>query len=52
MADAGDRSQEDPDDSPPGPAREGFEAFVRANPTISLVGALVVGVMIGRLGLL
>jgi hypothetical protein len=52
MADDSDPSEQDPDDSPLAPAREGFEAFVRANPTILLVGALVVGVMIGRLGLL
>jgi hypothetical protein len=47
-----DHPEEDPDESSLAPAREGFEAFVRANPTISVVGALVIGVIIGRLGLL
>jgi hypothetical protein len=47
-----DHPEEDPDESPSAPAREGFEALVRANPTISVVGALVIGVIIGRLGLL
>ena len=40
------------DPPPPPPPPHGFEHFVRHNPTAAVVGALVVGVILGKIGLL
>lgn len=37
---------------PPPPPPGGFEHFVRHNPIGAVVGALVIGVLLGRLGIL
>jgi hypothetical protein len=37
---------------PPPPVEEGLDAFVRRNPTTSVVGALIAGILLGRLGIL
>jgi hypothetical protein len=44
-------AKEDFDDLPP-PPPHGFERFVRENATIAVIGAPVVGILLGRLGIL
>jgi hypothetical protein len=43
---------EDPPAPPPPPPPHGFEHFVRENPTAAVVGALIAGILLGRLGIL
>jgi hypothetical protein len=47
-------ADEEFEDSPPPPPRppHGFEHFVRENPTATVVGALIAGILLGRLGIL
>jgi len=45
---------EDVQDQPPPPRdyRHGFEDFVRENPIAAVVGALVAGILLARVGIL
>lgn len=43
---------EDEPPAPPPPPPHGFEHFVRHNPTAAVIGALVVGLVLGRFGIL
>lgn len=36
---------------PPPPPPKGFEDFVRRNPVGAVVGALIAGILLGRLGI-
>lgn len=38
--------------SPPPPPPHGLEHFVRENPTAAVVGALIAGILLGRMGIL
>ena len=37
---------------PPPPPPQGFEQFVRQNPAAAVIGALIAGFLLGRLGIL
>jgi hypothetical protein len=37
---------------PPPPPPQGFDHFVRQNPAAAVIGALVAGFLLGRLGIL
>ncbi|HEY2009188.1 MAG TPA: hypothetical protein VGH23_09380 [Rhizomicrobium sp.] len=47
-------AEEEFEDEPPPPPSpsHGFEHFVRENPTAAMVGAVVVGILLGRLVIL
>jgi len=47
-----DSAFEDDDLAPPPPPPHSFEHFVRENPVGAVVGALIVGIVLGRLGIL
>jgi hypothetical protein len=38
--------------APPPPPPQGFDHFVRQNPAAAVIGALVAGFLLGRLGIL
>jgi hypothetical protein len=40
------------DVSPAPPSPNSFDGFVRENPIAAVVGALIVGILLGRLGIL
>ena len=44
--------EEDFEAVPPPPPPQGFEHFVRQNPAAAVIGALIAGFLLGRLGIL
>lgn len=45
-------AEEELEDPPPPPPPRRFEHFVRENPVAAVVGALITGIVLGRLGIL